>query len=179
MTFDPQKHHRKSIRLNGYDYAQEGWYFITICTKDRLYLFGNVKNEQMVLNKYGKIALEKWDEIPHHYPNVVLDEFIVMPNHIHGILQISGVQDIVGVQNIEPLQIRKNRYQHIIPGSIGSIVRGFKIGVTKWFRQNTDIHDVWQRNFWEHIIRDENDLNRIREYIQYNPAKWIEDKLRF
>jgi putative transposase len=82
----------------------------------------------------------------------------------------------VGVQNFEPLQIKTNRYQHVIPRSIGSIIRGFKIGVTKWFRQNTDVYRVWQRNFYEHIIRNDEACNRIRQYIMDNPLKWKEDE---
>lgn len=179
MNYDPQKNNRKSIRLKNYDYAQEGWYFVTICTKNRIHLFGKISNRQMKLNDQGKIVSGKWNEIPQHYPNVELDEFIVMPNHIHGILHITytvGVQNVEPLQNVESLQNRVNRYQHIIPGSVGSIIRGFKIGVTKWFRKNTDIHNVWQRNFWENIVRNETDLVRIREYIKHNPAKWIDDK---
>jgi REP element-mobilizing transposase RayT len=120
----------------------------------------------MILNEYGKIVQRCWLEIPQHFPNVRLDEFIIMPNHIHGIIVINND---VGVQNFEPLQ---NKYQKIIPRSIGSIVRGFKIGVTKWFRENTNIYTVWQRNYYEHIIRNEKELNEIRKYIINNPLKW-------
>ncbi|GAB5047449.1 hypothetical protein TdN_18410 [Thermodesulfovibrio sp. TK110] len=93
----------------------------------------------MVLNDTGQIAQKCWLEIPDHYPNMILDEFVIMPNHIHGIIFINNKKTNVGVQNFEPLQ---NRYQKIIPKSIGSIIRGFKIGVTKLFRQNTDLYDI-------------------------------------
>ncbi len=176
MKFDPEKHHRRSIRLKGYDYSQPGAYFITICTKNRKFLFGNVINGKMILNDAGQIAQKCWLEIPNHYPNVILDEFIIMPNHIHGIIIIN-----VGANNNSPPHINNNPPQQPSlfrspSGTIGSIIRGFKIGVTKWFRQNTDIYDVWQRNYYEHIIRNEQELNKIREYIINNPLKWELDK---
>ncbi len=177
--FNPEKHHRRSIRLKGYDYSQPGAYFITICTKNRKCLFGNIINGKMILNDAGHIAQNCWLEIPDHYPNVALDEFIIMPNHIHGIIFINNKKSIVGVQNFKPQRNFKplqNRYQKIIPKSIGSIVRGFKIGVTKWFRQNMDVYNVWQRNYYEHIIRNDFELNKIRKYIINNPLKWELDK---
>ena len=149
MQYNPDKHHRRSIRLQGYDYSQPGIYFITICTKNHECLFGEILNGEMRLNEFGKIAHQCWLEIPQHFPHVQLDEFVVMPDHIHGIIVLNNiVVVVVGVQNIEPLQ-NQNAYQHIIPRSIGSIIRGFKIGVTKKFRQNTDIYVVWQRNYYE------------------------------
>lgn len=104
-------------------------------------------------------------------PDVIVDEFVIMPNHVHGILVI--VERNVGVQNFEPLH---NRYQHIIPRSIGSIIRGFKIGVTKWWHQNGYDGYLWQRNYYEHIIRDDESLNRIRQYIRDNPFNWSVDE---
>ncbi len=183
MKYNPEKHHRHSIRLKYYDYSQPGAYFITICTHNRVCLLGKIKNGQMILNKFGMIAKQCWLDIPSHYPNVKLDEFVIMPNHIHGIIVIKNVgvqniepnKNIVGVQNIEPqhnIEPLQNKYQKIIPCSIGSIVRGYKIGVTKWFLQNTNIVNVWQRNYYEHIIRNEREFNKIREYIINNPLKW-------
>ncbi len=169
MKSTPNQHHRRSIRLKNYDYSQSGAYFVTICTHNRECLFGGVINGKMALNEYAEIVRRCWLEIPQHFPHALLDEFVVMPNHVHGIFIINNV----GVQNFEPLQ---NQYQKIIPKSIGSIVRGFKIGVTKWFRQNTYIHIVWQRNYYEHIIRNEIELNKIREYIINNPLQWESDK---
>jgi len=149
MKYNPDKHHRRSIRLQGYDYSQPGIYFITLCTQNRECLFGEILNGEIRLNEFGKIAHQCWLEIPQHFPHVQLDEFVVMPDHIHGIIVLNNiVVVVVGVQNIEPLQ-NQNAYQHIIPRSIGSIIRGFKIGVTKKFRQNTDIYVVWQRNYYE------------------------------
>jgi len=168
---------RRSIRLKEFNYAQSAAYFVTICTKDRKCLFGDVIDEKINLTQGGKIADECWRNIPAHYPHAVLDEYVIMPNHVHGVIFIGN--DDVGVQDFEPLPgngTRENKFQQIIPKSIGSIVRGFKIGVTKWYRQNTNFHTVWQRNYFERVIRDEDELNRIREYIIYNPAKWAEDK---
>ena len=168
MKYNENIYHRRSIRLKGYDYSQAGLYFITICTKNQLCLFGEIENGEMILNDAGHSAERCWMTIPNHYPEIQLHEYIIMPNHVHG---------IVGVQNFEPLQSqRKNQYQKIIPRSIGAIVRGFKIGVTKWFRENTDIHTVWQRNYYEHIIRDEKSCYQISQYIKTNPLKWQGDK---
>ncbi len=168
-------HYRKPIRLQGYDYSGIGSYFITICTFQRAYLFGEIQSGNKVLNDCGAHAKKCWAAIPEHYPNVSLDEFVVMPNHIHGIIKITDV----GVQDLEPLQnaLQYNKYQHIIPKSIGSIVRGFKSGVTKWSRNNTNILAVWQRNYWEHVIRDDFEFNRIRKYVQDNIAQWEMDSL--
>ncbi|MHA1344653.1 MAG: transposase [Promethearchaeota archaeon] len=178
-----KKYNRKSIRLRDYDYSQPGLYFITICTQNKLCLFGQIKNEKMILNNAGEMVKKCWLEIPKHHSNVVLHKYIIMPNHIHGIIEIVGVQNIepgrkkykiVGVQNIEPLL--RNKFQKIIPGSIGSIVRGFKIGVTKWFHKNTNIKNVWQRNYYEHIIRNKKSYIKITEYIENNPIKWKNDE---
>ena len=146
---------------------------MTICTKDRECIFGKIVDEEMRLTQGGRIADECWRNIRAHYLHVVLDEYVIMPNHVHGVIFIGN--DDVGVQNLEPLQMdesRENQFQQIIPKSIG----GFKIGVTKWFRQNTNVYNVWQRNYFDRVIRDEDELNRIREYIIFNPAKWAEDK---
>jgi putative transposase len=168
MKYNPEIHHRRSIRLRGYDYSQAGAYFVTICTQNRECLFGDMMDGEMLLNDAGNIVHQCWDDIPNHFPHVDLDEFGVMPNHVHGIIMIVDSPS-VGAKNFSPL-----------PGTsktIGSIVRGFKIGVTKWMRNNTLIHDVWQRNYWEHIVRDESELNRIREYIRNNPVQWELDRL--
>ncbi|HOV71833.1 MAG TPA: transposase [Dysgonamonadaceae bacterium] len=184
MKYNPDNHHRRSIRLQGFDYSQAGFYFITLCTQNREYLFGEILNGEIRLNEFGKIAYQCWLEIPNHFPNVQLDECVIMPNHIHGIIELKDIGNIeIGVQNFEPQRFepqrfepQRNEYQHIIPRSIGSIIRGFKIGVTKGLRQNTDIYVVWQRNYYECIIRNEVELNRIRQYIINNPKKWKTDE---
>ena len=196
-NYNPNIHHRKSIRLKGYDYSQAGLYFITICVKDRDCFFGEIKNGKMLLNNFGKIANECWLEIPKHFPNTVLHEHIVMPNHVHGIIELIKIGSptivsvpFVGVENFQPLQSpnesisyesRQNDFQKIIPHSIGSIIRGYKIGVTKWFRnnmvrvQNFEPKPIWQRNYYEHIIRDEKSYQHISDYIINNPKNWKED----
>ncbi len=169
---------RQSLRLSNYDYSQPGYYFVTICTKGMSCWLGAIKNNAVELSSIGKAAQECWLNIPRHFPHVELDEYIVMPNHVHGIIIINpvGVQNInpVGVQNFEPLQ--QNKFQHIIPLSLGSIVRGFKIGVTQWCRRYGHIDLEWQRNYYDHIILNEKALQKIREYIQNNPANWAEDR---
>ena len=167
MKYNPDIHHRRSIRLRDYDYSQAGAYFVTICTHNHECLFGEIADGVMMLNASGRIAAQCWREIPSHFPHSALDEWVIMPNHLHGIVILT---DTVGAKNFSPLQNGTSK-------TIGSIVRGFKIGVTKWMRQHTDVHTVWQRNYWEHIIRDDADLHRIRQYICNNPARWEEDSL--
>lgn len=205
MAYNSNKHHRKSIRLKGYDYSQAGFYFITICVHDRLCFFGEIVDGEMILNDAGRIANQCWLDIPKHFPNVVLRENIVMPNHIHGIIELVGannyspvinfteidspesVNDLDnGVKNIPNDNGAKNisndnGAKNISPlrspsKTIGSIVRGYKIGVTKWFRSNGNMENIWQRNYWEHIIRDEPSYYRISEYIINNPGNWNNDK---
>ena len=173
--YNPNIHQRRSIRLKGYDYSQAGLYFITICCENRSCLFGIVVDGEMIMNDAGKMADKCWMEIPNHFPNVVLHEYVIMPNHVHGIIELVGDTN-VGVENFQPLQRKQNKFQKMIPHSIGSIVKGYKIGVTKWMRQNTNIHNVWQRNYYEHIIRNEQSYQTISEYIINNPAKWADDK---
>jgi len=182
VKYNPAIHHRRSIRLKGYDYSQDGLYFITICTHNREFLFGEIINNKMILNSAGKMANECWLKIPEHFPDAILHNHVVMPNHVHGIIELAN-RHVVGVQNLEPLQPpqqtlppQQNQFQHIIPRSIGSIVRGYKIGVTNYFRTHTDVYQVWQRNYHEHIIRDEPSYWRISEYIINNPGAWENDK---
>jgi len=124
----------------------------------------------MVLNDAGFIAEKCWNEIPAHFPHIELDEFVIMPNHVHGILSITAA---VGAKNVSPLP---SQQMHGPSKTIGSVIRGFKIGVTKWMRQNTPVYSVWQRNYYEHIIRDDASLNLIRQYIMENPSRWTEDE---
>ena len=176
--YDPDRHHRRSIRLKGYDYTQPGAYFVTLCTHDRAHWFGEVVDGEMRLND-----AQCWRDIPAHFPHVKLDAFVIMPNHVHGILWI--VDNDVGAKNFSPLPLPPSPpHQPTSPPSpphgtsktIGSVVRGFKIGVTKWFRQNTTVYTVWQRNYYEHIIRNEESLDRIRQYIANNPLRWAFDR---
>ena len=182
MTNNPTSHRRKSIRLQGYDYSQAGLYFITVCTHNRVPLFGEIVDGVMALNAAGQIVEKCWCAIPEHFPQVTVDEFVVMPNHVHGIITIG--ENNVGANDVRANNVRANDYlpqpsneiprslQHGTSRTIGSMVRGFKIGVTRWFRANTDIHKVWQRNYYEHIIRNEDSYLKIADYIQTNPQRW-------
>lgn len=171
MRKDFGKCHRRSIRLPDYDYSQNGAYFVTVCTKNRECLFGEIENGEMKLNDAGKIAYQCWQNIPMHFPHVATDRFEIMPNHIHGILFINNA--VVGAKNFSPLQGQRPCGTS---RTIGSIIRGFNIGVTKWIRENTSIQNVWQRNYYERVIRDESEWNRIRQYIADNPARWDMDR---
>ena len=197
MQYNPNIHHRKSIRLKGYDYSQEGKYFITICVQDRKCLFGEIVDGEIMLNDAGRIANECWLNIPEHFPHAVLHQHVVMPNHIHGIIELfaanmvvganndspemqpGGANMVVGANNYSPLRTPQPTPQPLPPRSpsktIGSIVRGYKIGVAKWFRIHSDIDKIWQRNYWEHIIRDDQSFQRISEYIINNPKNWGND----
>jgi putative transposase len=168
----PLHRQRKSIRLKDFDYSSPGEYFVTICTHNHNCIFGEIINEEMQFNKIGKIVAGCWKEIPEHFSNVELDEYVVMPNHVHGIIILN---ETVGVEYIQPLQ---KTYQHVIPKSLGSIVRSFKAAVTRQCRKtgNQDFH--WQRGYYEHIIRNDKDLNNTRDYILNNPIKWWSDSSR-
>ncbi len=187
--YNPEIHKRRSIRLKDFDYGQEGLYFITICYQNREHLFGEIVEGEMQLNDIGRVTEQCWNAIPKHFENVSLHSFVIMPNHVHGIIEIITN---VGAKHFSP-EDNEHWTKHFSPENdehwskdisplpkgtsktIGSIVRGFKIGVTKWARQNTDIYQVWQRNYHEHIIRNENSYYRISEYIESNPKKWEDD----
>ena len=156
---------RKPIRLKKYDYSTAGYYYVTICTYNRKELFGYIKDNRMVLNEYGKITEKTWKEIPNHYPNVELDEYIIMPNHIHGVIIINNP---VGDGHARPVN-RNNNNLSIIIGS-------YKSTVTKRINQLNNNSFKWQRFFYDHIIRNDKSLDKIREYISNNPLKWDDDE---
>jgi REP element-mobilizing transposase RayT len=160
--------HRRSIRLKNYDYSSAGEYFVTICSHDRKHLFGEIVGEEIRLNEYGLIVQQTWHDLIHHIPNIELDEFVCMPNHVHGIIVI--LDAMVGAGS-EPAPTGK-RY------TLSEIVRQFKTFSAKHInekRKSTGI-PVWQRNYYEHIIRDDNDLYNTREYILNNPLTWFFDE---
>lgn len=168
MLFDPDIHHRRSIRLSGYDYSQQGAYFVTVCIQNRECLLGKIVDGKMMLNGAGKIVQSAWDDLPRRFPNVTLDAFTIMPNHVHGIVVI---QQNVGAGQALPLGAASSA------PTLGDIVRVFKsIPAISINRLLSRTGPVWQRNYYEHIIRDENDLFRIRQYIADNPARWDEDE---
>jgi len=159
---------RRSVRLTNIDYTSTGAYFVTICVQDKRTIFGIVSGDSVVLSSTGEKVEEFWLEIPDHFPNVALDEYVVMPNHIHGILLIS--RESAGNDHI-------NRgFQKIPAGSISSIVRSYKAAVTRSLKQKGVSNFQWQRGFYEHVIRSEKALNSIRQYIHLNPRKWSIDK---
>jgi len=183
------KYRIKSTRLQNWDYSNNGYYFVTICTKNKNKYFGEIKNKEMILNDIGKIAKKCWLEIPKHFDFVVLDEFVIMPNHIHGIIIINkndissllpetqNITSFTETQNIASLRRWPNKQNKFGAQSknIASIIRGFKIGVTKYANQN-NITFRWQPRFYDRIIRTEIELSNIREYIAFNPGKWQEDE---
>lgn len=175
---------RKNLRLPQYDYTQAGGYFVTMCTFEHLCLFGKIQNCTLSLNDCGRIAHECWEKIPTIYSHIQLDEFIVMPNHIHGILIIDdkrrmkrdaqrGDQRNEGWAN----QREEERARQCLAPTLGVVIGQFKSVVTKRMNALRDTPGtyVWQRNYHDHIIRDEMDLNRIRKYIRDNPREWKND----
>ncbi|MBU1131369.1 transposase [Patescibacteria group bacterium] len=180
-SYNPQIHHRRSIRLPNYDYSQPGYYFITICTKNRDCLLGVTKNNKIELSPIGEIAKQCWLDIPKHYPHTRLDEYIIMPNHVHGIIlaefnNVAGAH--VGAIHELPLRVplphtKIFRRRMLIPKIIGR----FKMNSAKIINQlcNTQGIPFWQRNYYEHIIRNKESLYRIRQYIKNNPKNWIND----
>jgi putative transposase len=209
---------RKSIRIKGYDYSQNGAYFVTICTHNKLCLFGQVESGKMVLNKLGLLVENIWREISKHYESVLIDEFVIMPNHIHGIIWLDDRRAQLGVMNHAPTPMMNDvnvaarlgvinhaptqmandanvgaqfiapeiniTAQFIAPKTreaqptLGEVVRAFKARASqasKTIRSN-DSKALWQRNYYEHVARNEPDLQVIREYINNNPKQWHLDR---
>jgi REP element-mobilizing transposase RayT len=170
----------ESTRLKGWDYSSAGYYFITICTKNREPFFGEVKGDEMHLNPMGEIAKIYWLEIPIHFTNTTLDEFIVMPNHVHGIVVIQDAS--VETQHVASLQQQMQKphihreFGPLQPGSLSTIIRSYKSAVTRWARKNGYDDFSWQSRFYDHIIRDETSLQSICQYICDNPLKWAQDE---
>lgn len=165
---------RRSIRLPGYDYSRAGAYFVTLCTQGRSCLFGNIVDGEVWLNRFGAIVAEEWLRSAEIRDEIELDEWVIMPNHFHGIVVITdktGDPRCTGDRPVAPTGPR--------PNSIGALTGGFKSAVTRRINElrNMPGQKVWQRNYWEHIVRNELELARIREYIQNNPAQWELDAL--
>lgn len=160
--------------MPGFDYTSTGVYFVTICTPHRECLFGEIVDGIMRLNAYGDVVAECWQAIPDHFPHATLDAFVIMPNHVHGIITIMRSQQPtretppVGAQHVAPLPV------NVIPGSLGAIVRAFKSAVTKRINilRGTPGAPVWQRGYFDRVVRDETEMQRIRQYIADNPSRW-------
>ena len=151
--YDPDRHHRRSIRLTGFDYTRLGAYFVTICTLNQKCLFGEIVNDQMMMSEEGRVAQSAWVAIPDHFSQVLMDQFILMPNHIHGIVVIGS---------------------DTVASPLGAIIRSYKSAVSKRINLYRGCRgmSVWQSNYFEHVIRNETTLNRIRRYIIENPKRW-------
>lgn len=211
MKFDPAKHHRRSIRLKEYDYAQAGVYFVTICTQQRLSLFGDVVAGELLLNAAGEMVQTEWLALPQRFPNIALEEFVVMPNHFHGVVAITSpivnadTNPTVGATLVVAPNVVPDDSNHEYHGAgtrpaptaptdaatpktattaatLGGIIGAFKSITTheyihgvKQFGWPAFPGKLWQRNYYEHVVRDEQDLARIRAYILNNSARWWED----
>ncbi len=181
MTFDPDKHHRRSVRLRGYDYAQEGAYFVTVCLQGRACLLGDIDRE-MKLNDAGCMVERWWCELNHKFPTVETDACIVMPNHFHGVLFI--VSTGRGDPMWSPSSTAGHEDGHPPKGAptLGDVMGWLKTMTTNEYIRGVKQHGwppfqgrLWQRNYHEHVIRDERELTRIREYVASNPARWAMD----
>jgi len=168
------KYRSKTLRLKSWDYRWNGVYFITICCKDKAYYFGEINDEEMHLSPVGVIADVLWHEIKHHTQNIELDEFVVMPNHIHGILMINNSVETLHATS---LQQESKTMSDISPkaNSISSIIRSYKSAVTK-HAHRLGYEFAWQARFYDHIIRTEASLNQIQQYVINNPQSWKDDK---
>ncbi|MCX6766878.1 MAG: transposase [Candidatus Moranbacteria bacterium] len=173
----------KSARLEGHDYSQDGMYFVTICTKNREECFGKIAEGKMILSDVGKIANEFWQEIAKHFLFVNLDEYIVMPNHLHGIIEINKNGSNMYACRDEALPRlytgEFSKMSEISPksGSLSVIIGSFKSIVSKMINnQHPNIIFAWQSRFYDHIIRNEESLGKIREYIKTNPKMWKRDR---
>ena len=188
--YNPKIHHRKSIRLKGHDYSQAGLYFITICCQNRACLYGDIVNGKMVLNNAGVMINQLWDEIPNDFKNIKLYEMIIMPNHIHGIIEIVGADSISALNTQNSTQ--NDGVNMVNRADIESAPTPYIPMVVQSFKRHTMIKyikmvkngilppfdkKIWQRNYWEHIIRNENEYQLIAQYIIDNPSKWGLDKL--
>ena len=175
---DAPKRQRRSIRLQGYDYTRQGAYFVTICTRNRECLLGDIVEGRMHLSEAGRLAQAVWEDLPHHYPHVQIDVWVIMPNHMHGIIILTEATVGAGLKPAptvptrhEPAPTTATRH------GLSEIVRAFKTFSARRINalHNTVGTPFWQRNYYEHVIRDESALDRIRQYIVDNPARWPED----
>ena len=191
MVFSPNIRHRRSIHLKGYDYSQHGAYFVTICVSPRHNLFGDIENGEMRLNEFGRVVESVWRGLPEHFTGTDLDEFVIMPDHFHGILNIfespvgakqgssaSPAFDLRGKQGEAGETFASPLPHGTISGSCAAIIQNFKSISTRKInkiRENPGC-PVWQRDYYERIIRNETELGKAREYIVNNPLKWKPDK---
>jgi len=191
MPYDPEKHHRRSIRLPDFDYSQPGAYYITIVTHNRVSRFGDIRGAAMHLNAVGEMIDLTWRQIPETYPGIQIDYYVVMPNHLHGILILGEIESptaggpsliapdvVVGLDAAQEAHVASSEKK----SAVNDIVGRFKsLTTTRYIKGVQEFgwprftSHFWQRNFYEHIIRDDQEWGRIAEYITDNPAKWADD----
>jgi REP element-mobilizing transposase RayT len=191
VSTDPGLHRRRPIRIPEYDYTAPGRYYVTICVRNRECLLGRIRNGGIHLNELGRIVQRTWDELPRHYSNIFLDAFVIMPNHVHGIIGITDCGAVDGADSNASVGTDSNAF--VGAGSVfvgagfkpaptttplSEIIRGFKTFSARMINTSRTMPgvSVWQRNYYEHVIRNERDLGRIRQYIADNPAQWELDK---
>jgi len=180
-----QRNRRRSIRLQEYDYSWAGWYYVTICAKGGICLFGDIVEGKVCLSQWGKLVREEWLKTPEVRKTVELDEFVVMPNHLHGIIimgeSVGATRRVAQEEGTaQPLRatLQVAPTKTLVSGSLGAIIGQFKSMSAKRINKirGTKGSSMWQRNYYEHIIRDDADLHRIRTYIQNNPLQWELDE---
>ena len=177
MKYNPTLHHRHSIRLKYHNYSKRSVYFITLCCQHHACLFGHITHEKLVLNKAGTMVFSQWQQLPSRFSTIILHDFIVMPNHFHGIIEFT--------ENVDKALSPSKQEQRFAP-TLGGVIGAFKSlstheyiqGVNKDAWQPFD-KKLWQRNYYEHIIRDQKAYNQIVEYIQTNAARWQDDTYYF
>ncbi len=171
MRCDPEKHNRQSIRLKGYDYRRAAAYFFTCCTTNRECLFGEIADGCMRLNPFGNIVQACWEDLPQHYPHVELDVFAIMPNHVHGIIVLGDTDVSANVgAGLKPAPTKRH--------GLAEIIRAFKTFSARRINELREARgtSLWQRNYYEHVIRSADEWQHIREYILDNPARWEMDE---
>lgn len=166
----------ESTRLQNRNYAANGSYFVTICTSDRLHFFGDVITGNMQLSTIGEIAQQFWAEIPNHFTYTYTDIYVVMPNHVHGIIVIDRPTNVETCHGASQSNDEFNKFSPLKRNSLQAIINAYKSSVTRWCRKNGYENFAWQPRFYDHIIRADGSLDRIREYIINNPIKWDKDK---
>ncbi len=188
MTQFQGKNRIETTRLPGWDYRNAGWYFVTICTRNKEAFFGDVVDGSVRLSHLGEAAQRFWLEIPAHIPTVTIDVFVVMPNHIHGILAIVETLHATSLHatslhassatSLHATSPQPKAMSTMSPkaGSLGAVIRSYKAAVTTWAKQNSFVDFAWQPRYWDHVIRDEHALRAIRQYICDNPLRWALDR---
>jgi putative transposase len=188
--YNPRIHHRRSIRLPRHDYTSTGSYVVTICVRGGECLLGEVSDDQMRFSDYGRVVAYYWQRIANHVSHASLDAWVIMPNHMHGILTLDASLDSAGALadggSEEPPgseQVKETPWDarpvQLVSGSLGAIAGNYKSITTRRINRmrHTPGQSFWQRNYWDTVIRNEATLNRIREYIDCNPARWLDDQL--